>query len=384
MRQFWRLSLVVLSFVVSLVAVSGVAGAAAPERTPTFALPPASLGFCTYTTFSVTLLDGSSAALRGFQCLGARAQRPRTDLLLLHGGTYNASYWSWPDDPTVRSTVWAALRAGYAVTAIDRLGYGESTHPLSSMNTFAQQAWTLHQVVTQLKNRTAGRFTSVVGIGHSFGAAELVNQAATYPQDYAALVVTGSGSKVSAATTAATHTAFSPAAVVWPARFGTTGLNLDAGYLTNTTAAGRLTTVYTPGFVSSATVQFDWTTEDTLALGEITSRPATLNTLTATIRVPVLLLDGQHDSHYCDNSQAPAPAETNLDDCSSSRSLFLAERANYAAACFAAAVVPNSGHDLTTEDGAATANHDIVDWLRDTITPHASRAHCAHSDVLDR
>jgi hypothetical protein len=166
---------------------------------------------------------------------------------------------------------------------------------------------------------------------------------------------------------------------VWPSRFGSSGLNLDPGYLTNTTVAGRLATVYTPGFASPETIQFDWTTEDTLTLGEITSRPPTLNALTATIHVPVLLLDGQHDAHYCDDSQAPAPNETNLDDCFSAATLFAAERPNYAAACFSAAVVPNSGHDLPTENGAVTANRDLVAWLRGTISPHAAHARCAHA-----
>jgi pimeloyl-ACP methyl ester carboxylesterase len=343
-------------------------------REPMFALPPFWIGICHEVTFPVTLTDNTHADLRGFQCIPTLRLPPRTDLLLLHGGTYNSSYWSWPDDPAVRSTVWSALAAGYAVTAIDRLGYGISSHPLSGLNTFTQQGWTLHQVVAQLKVR----YTSVVGVGHSFGSAQLVNQAATYPQDYAALVVTGSGSKVSAATTAATHTAFSAAATVWPRRFSP----LDPGYLTNTTAAGRLLTVYTPGFASPGMVQFDWTTEDTLTLGEITSRPATLNALTATIRVPVLLLDGQHDAHYCDNSQAPAPNETNLDDCSSGAALYTAEKPNYLAACFTAGVVPRSGHDLTTEEGAATANRDIVSWVRETISPTTGHARCAQTGAL--
>jgi pimeloyl-ACP methyl ester carboxylesterase len=338
---------------------------------PPFAMPPAGIGSCHSTTFHVSLLDGSAAGLAAYQCTSARHSHVRTDLLLLHGGTYNASYWSWPIDPASRSTVWAALAAGYDVTALDRLGYGRSTHLLSSMNTFTQQAWTLHQTVVQLKNGTKTRFSAVVAVGHSFGSAEMLNQAALHPDDYVALVVTGSGSTVSAATTAATHTAFSPASSV-AHRFA----GRDPGYLTNTTAAGREATVYTAADTTPAMVTFDWQTEDTLTLGEIGSRPPTLNQLTGTIRVPVLLLDGMDDSHYCNNAQSPAPNETNLDNCSTAVGLYASERPHYAMACFAAAVVPHSGHDLTTEDGARTANRDIVSWLRTTITPAASHAGC--------
>lgn len=366
--------LVLMSCVLLTLVLASTNSTATPRslETPPFALPPPSIGSCHTVSFRVTLLDESAARLAAYQCTSARHGPVRTDLLLLHGATYNSSYWSWPIDPAQRSTVWAALAAGYDVTALDRLGYGQSTQPLSSLNTFAQQAWTLHQTVTQLKNGTVGRFSAVVGVGHSFGTAELVNQAALYPHDYTALVATGSGSTVSAATTAATHTAFTSAATVWPQRFST----LDAGYLTNTTSDGRKLTVYTGADTTSGMVAFDWRTEDTLALGEISSRPPTLNQLTATITLPVLLIDGQDDAHYCDNAQTPAPLETNLDDCTSSQTLFSSEQPNYAAACFEAQAVPHSGHDLTTENGAAVANLDIVAWLRATISPVSGHTHC--------
>src|SRR6266852_2108580 len=95
---------------------------AADAGTPPFAIPPAGLGHCTALTVPVTLTSGVPAHLAGHLCTPARA-RPRVVLLLLHGATYNSSYWSWPQDPANRPFVWQALGAGYAVLLPDRRGY---------------------------------------------------------------------------------------------------------------------------------------------------------------------------------------------------------------------------------------------------------------------
>lgn len=341
-----------------LIAATTAVAAPLPQEVPTFANPPAQLGHCDVVTFPATLPGGASARLVGHLCTPRISRHAATVQVLLHGATYNASYWSWPLDSARQSYVWQALEAGYSVLALDRLGYGESTHPASSADTFTAQALTIHQVVIGLRQRG---YRTLVGVGHSFGSAELDNEAATYPRDFDALILTGSGSTTSAQTSAQSRQlAAVPGAP-------------DPGYLTSVSVQARAALLYDPQDVRPGTVAFDYATEDTLPIGEITSRPASLDALTATLRVPVLLLDGMHDSHYCDGAQVVP--ESGLDDCSSSVGLFTSERAHYASACFAAAVVPRSGHDLTTEDGARSAARTMMSWL--SVTLASGRSRCA-------
>src|SRR6202035_971051 len=86
--------------------------------------------------------------------------------------------------------------------------------------------------------------------------------------------------------------------------------------------------------------------------GETATRLADIAADTSQFTMPTMLVDGQHDSHYCRGAQTIP--ESGLDDCSSGAALYASERGNYPL-CFAAAVVPDSGHDLTTEQGAPLA-----------------------------
>jgi pimeloyl-ACP methyl ester carboxylesterase len=342
---------------------------AADAGTPPFANPPAKLGHCLTVSEPVTLSSGAVAHLAGHLCTPARA-RPHVVLLLLHGATYNSSYWSWPQDPADRSFVWQALGAGYAVMVPDRLGYGQSSRPHSSEVTFAAQALTLHQVVLDLRNGPLGRYQSIIGIGHSYGSAELANLAATYPNDVAAVIMTGSGHQVSVQTTQQAATLLLPAKSVLPQRFG----NLDPGYVTAVNVQARLAVLYDPRYVSGAVLDYDTATEDTLPLGEVATRPPDIAVDTSQFTVPSMLIDGQHDSHYCRGAQTIP--ESGLDDCSPGAALYASERANYPW-CFTAAVIPDSGHDLTTEQGASLAARLMLHWALATLPPMGSVARCS-------
>lgn len=374
MKNIFRKSALIFASSLALTSLSfAAADAHNNQEIPSFANPPGFIGTCHTEIFPVTLPDHSPAELFGHLCT-PRFSHPQTIQLLLHGGTYNSSYWSWPQDPAFRSYVWAALDAGYAVLALDRLGYGQSTRPPSNEVTFAAQAETLHTVVNNLKegnydHRNGGvHYHSVIGVGHSFGSAELINMASIYPHDYSALILTGSGSKTSLVTRNETVTELKPASQVW-SRFA----HLDNGYLTSPSASDRTDLVYDPQFSSPSTINFDFHTEDTLTTGEISSRPATLNAEAATITVPTLLLDGQDDSHYC-NGVTP---EFDLDNCSTPISLYQSEETSFSHACFAASVVEHSGHDLPTEDGAARASHLMLQWALATAPHNGSTPHCA-------
>jgi pimeloyl-ACP methyl ester carboxylesterase len=343
--------------------------------TPAFADPPVRLGRCQQVRVPVSLPTGQAEHLAGHLCQPAH-HRPRTILALVHGGTYNSSYWSWPMDPGFYSFTWQALAAGYAVFAVDRLGAGQSSHPDSTMDTFAAQGYTLHQAIAALRAGTVGhaRYRRVILVGHSFGAAEIAQELSVYPRDADAVILTGSGHTVSASTTGLTHTGFAPAATQLSRDIG-----LDTGYLTSTTQQVRDQLLYRTTDSSPAIRRFDQATRDTLAYTELATRPADLSTLTRSLRIPILLLDGQDDSHYCNEAQTPA--ETDLDDCSTAAGLYRSEHANYGP-CLATAIVPGSGHDLATEYGARIAASTILRYAAVTLPPHGERARCAVTGPL--
>jgi pimeloyl-ACP methyl ester carboxylesterase len=341
------------------------------QRTPVFANPPTRLGRCQTVTLPVTLPGGQPARLAGHLCTPAHSH-PHTVLMLAAGGTYNSAYWSWPVDPDFYSFTWQALAdGGYAVFAVDRLGTGQSSHPPSTMDTFVAQGYTLHQAVARLRAGTVEdtRYRHVILIGHSFGSAEIAEELSVYPHDADAVIFTGSGHAVSAETTGLTHTGFAPAATLLPRDTG-----LDTGYLTSTTPQVRDQLLYRTVDSAPAVRAFDQATRDLLAVSEASTRPADLSTLTRGLRIPTLLLDGQDDSHYCDGAQAVP--ETGLDDCATAADLFGSERTHYGS-CFAAGIVPGSGHDLTTEFGARTAATLILRYVRAVLPAGAAQARCA-------
>jgi pimeloyl-ACP methyl ester carboxylesterase len=88
--------------------------------------------------------------------------KPSTVVLLQHGLSYHKEAWDWPG----YSVAQPLARAGYAVVAIDRLGYGESKLENGYNVSFEAYGHMANQIVTQLR----GEFAHVVMGGHSAGA----------------------------------------------------------------------------------------------------------------------------------------------------------------------------------------------------------------------
>ena len=96
-----------------------------------------------------------------------------TAILLMHGLSYTKEAWDVPG----YSVAQKLAEAGYAVIAVDRLGYGESKLPDGYDVTHEAYADMAHQLVDQL--RAAG-FSHVVLAGHSAGAGTTELEAGLY------------------------------------------------------------------------------------------------------------------------------------------------------------------------------------------------------------
>jgi pimeloyl-ACP methyl ester carboxylesterase len=307
---------------------------------------------CRDVNIPVALMDGQPANQKIFAefCL-PRGRAPQTVQLLVHGATYNHTYWDFPYQPPRYSYVDAAVRAGYAVLAIDRIGDGQSSRPLSSQIVFPNTIYTLHQIVDDLRNGTLGtKFDSVIEVGHSYGSSYIVGEQSTY-RDADALILTAYGHKVSPSFQKWSGPARYPA--VDDPKFANSGL--DTGY--RTTKPGKIGPLYfyLPG-ADPNVIALNEKLKDTAELAERQSRPDA-SKLTPNIHVPTLIFNGQHDIVYC-----------NADDCSTEQSFYQAESPYFTnAACLRAMVMPNTGHDVALHYSAPESHRLILDWARETL-----------------
>lgn len=310
-------------------------------------------GHCRNVSIPVTASSGAATIFGEFcQPNGRDAS---TVQLLVHGATYTHTYWDFPGFDGKYSYVHAANRAGYATLAIDRYGTGSSTRPTLPQDvTYQNEIATLHQVVQALRSGQASlpRFDRVELIAHSFGSAYSVGEVSTY-QDVDAVVLTGFGHKTSASVNAQSKNDFYPANNL--PQFKT----LDAGYLTTKPGARSDEGLfYHLPLADPAVIAADDASKDTLATTELATRPSNLGTLTPAIHVPVLIADGQFDTHYC---------TPDVDNCTSSQTLYNDESVNFNT-CLAVAVL-QSGHDLNLHVTAKQTFRTLLWWSRQTIPP---------------
>jgi pimeloyl-ACP methyl ester carboxylesterase len=308
-------------------------------------------GSCRTVTLPVALSPGGPVdqTLSGILCRPSAAPSTTQVDVLVHGASYNRQYWDWPVSPGTYSYVAQTLSAGRATFALDRLGAGQSSHPLSALITTAADAYTLHQAVALM--RSSG-FSTVDVVGHSFGSVIAIDEAGTY-RDVDKLVVTGllHSQGTGLATVAAT---FYPADL--DPQFG---LLFPAGYLT-TLPGDRGLDFYDAATADPTVIAYDEAHKDAISATELaagiteTELPALTNP-SRLVTAPVLVVEGQQDTIFCNllvNCADPAAV--------------LAEEAPFypAAARLAADTVPGTGHDIALHPSAAQSFAAIDRWIR--------------------
>ena len=281
--------------------------------------------------------------------------------LLIHGATYNRSYWDFGTfDGVSYSYARDLAAAGYPTFAMDLIGAGQSSHPPSPDVTIQVAGYVAHETVQDLLGGAIGgvRFGRVIEVGHSFGSTAAWVEASTY-HDVAGVISTG---EVHAETVFAPTTAtadFYPA-VDDP---GFTGSGLDTGYLT--TMPGTRTSLFYNIADSDPNVRAqDETTKDVFSVTElITALAATGSTVSQGIDVPVLDIIGGQDKFSCGPD-----ADGGTFDCSSGQIVASQEAPYFSpAAQLRACVIPNSGHDLNLALNHGLEEADAIAWSYEYI-----------------
>jgi pimeloyl-ACP methyl ester carboxylesterase len=288
------------------------------------------------------------AVLAGTLCVPVQwAPGPHAADILVHGGMYNRQYWDWPVRPEVYSYARRTVQAGRAVFYYDRLGAGTSTRMAGTQASFANDVFTLHQVVGWLR----ASYPLVHSIGHSLGSVVVLKEAGQF-NDTDRVVLTGLTHGHGLGFLLLPTTIYT--ALLDP-QFA--GIGLAGAYVT--TLPGKRADLFYSASAEPDVIAWDEAHKDVMTASQASqaiyqlSLPPLLN-WSNRIQAPVLMVNGQQDAPFC-----------NVDvSCASDAVLTMAELAYFTGAeSFAARIVPDTGHDLPLHPSAG-ASFDIVNnWI---------------------
>lgn len=353
-------SVVGLAAAVGLLLSTAVYGQAAPVAP-----------VCTDTHIPVSLGQGapSDQQLYGRLCLPAGGATPSAVQILLSGMTYNHNYWDAPDPVghTDRySYVDTAAAAGYATLAIDRLGTGESSKPLSVLGGWtATSAWTVHQAITALRSGSLGpAFGKVVEVGHSLGSSVVWLETSQY-HDVDGVIITG-----------ATHHPNYPfvaqiAAGMYPAMLDPkfAGKISDPGYVT-TRPNTRSQFFLDGGSYDPQVAGWDEQVKDMGNAAELAEAGQEFVAQPLDIRAPVFEALGQKDRVYC--SDDPLVSSILLaNQCANGAALVQSEKGSLGphVPSVDGFVLANSGHDLNLMYDAKQWQDAAMAWIAKHVAP---------------
>ena len=130
------------------------------------------------------------------------AKAIKTVQFLTHGDTLDNTYW---DIASGYSYIDAVVAAGYATFSYDRIGVGRSEHPDPLQVVQGPlQVEVAHALVGLLRKSHVGSysFKNVIGVGHSAGSTVTQGVTTKYPQDFDAVILTGTSTSVAFVNTA--------------------------------------------------------------------------------------------------------------------------------------------------------------------------------------
>ncbi|MHA6792345.1 alpha/beta fold hydrolase [Pseudonocardia bannensis] len=299
-------------------------------------------------------------------CLPDGEPTPDTVQVLVHGITYDHRYWNIadPDDPEGDRYSWeaAAAKAGYATAAIDRIGNGDSTRPVSAAINIDSNATALHQVVQALREgrveapeKKSTAFDKVVLVGHSYGSMTSFTEASRY-QDVDALILTGVSHNIREVQTPTNIESKHYPAILDP-QFA--GSGFDPGYVTSRPGT-RYDLFYAPGTdVDERIVERDEATKGTFSQGELANYPVIFRT-PLDVRAPVFLLNGSLDGIFCTLGPLDLGAP-----CETPEALIENERPWFGpnVPSIDAHITPDAGHDLNAFRSSQESFGAAMEWL---------------------
>lgn len=285
-------------------------------------------------------------------------QPTSTVLLLVPGATYTSAYWDLPASLGLISFRAGMNSRGYATLAIDRLGSGRSSTPVSTLLTSSTQADVAHQIVGTLRTGQLGPgYAKVIIGGHSLGAAISLIEAATF-HDVDGVLTAGFAHQFDPIDSATDLFASLYSAALDPLL---SNRNYDPGYLT-TRPGTRQRAFHRPAQPSAAVLAYEESTKDAFAATELADAAvATTTPYSLLIDVPVLVAIGGRDELYC----GPLVGL----DCTSAATIYRDEAPFYSpAARLRTFLLPGAyGHSFNFAPNADVFYLAVAQWADDMV-----------------
>lgn len=363
------------------VLATALLAAALPATAASAAKPPSGARLCAESRVPVSfesapLVPGDSfpkANSLSSQGMFVRFCQPAgkpssTVQVLVHGITYDHRYWDIPDPDGTDRYSWeaAAIKAGYATLAIDRLGSGESSHPPSHQVDINSNAASVRAVIHALRE---GRIKSpvrnvpvqkVVLVGHSYGSMTSWFAASNNPE-VDAVVLTGATHNIREIesplrVSAPLYPSFLDPAYSYQA--------YDPGYLTIRPGT-RADPYYAPDTnYDERVLAADEKIKGTVTFSELNNYPAIFRT-PLDIRVPVFLLIGTKDGIFCSLAAGDMGAP-----CDTAEHLIASEgpKLGSSVPSVDAYVIPGSGHAINAVYTSRQSFKAVQDWVHRTVS----------------
>ncbi|CAE6415550.1 unnamed protein product [Rhizoctonia solani] len=296
---------------------------------------------------------------------GSQGQVPL--IIGIHGINFDHSYWEFGYSKEY-NFIEAANKAGYAVLTYDRLGVGQSDKP-DGLNVVqsSTEVEILHQFIQQA--RTSGKYSKVLGIGHSFGSIQLTGIAARYPSDLDAVILTGfapSMVTVPLAFTAWSQTLTNQQPDMstrarWAALpSGSAAMN-DQSYMGTGSPSSDRFAFFAKGAYDEDAFKLAYNTKQTHTLGEFLTIAEPVSKPATDYKGHVFVMTGEKDIIFCGGNCLQKPTTTTgnslLDD---TKTLYPN------AASFSTYVPPGAGHALFAHRGTDQAISIILSWCKNS------------------
>lgn len=333
-------------------AVAGLPGTPVPADVPGTA--SASGAQCRDYFFPVTESPESPAVLKEFGqlCTSDPALLGKQPVqILIHGGTYDHTYYDWPYQPDRYNYVRYMTQRGFTTLNLDRIGYGHSDHPAAASMNFDVAANTTHQIVQYLRQGALGKqFGTVTVNGYSMGGLTAQVEAGKF-HDVDALMVHAVGHGLLTPRSTLRLGTFAYPALLDP-KFADKPWALNPAYLTS--IPGKRDLFHGPqGTYDPEQLKVEDATKDTMSateLADITLR--TYTDQTKNIDAPILWSPGQYDKIWCGTT----------DDCNTDP-MAANEASYYRPGVFTKYLVQNTGHATLLGYGGVDYLREIVSWL---------------------
>ncbi|KAG8712447.1 hypothetical protein FRC08_014563 [Ceratobasidium sp. 394] len=283
-----------------------------------------------------------------------------------HGINFDHSYWEFGYSKEY-NYIEAATKAGYAVFTHDRLGVGQSDKPdgLGEVQA-ATEVEILHQLIQNL--RSTGKFSKVVGIGHSFGSIQLTGIANKYPDDVEAVILTGYTPSMVTVPLSFTGWAITLAKEQPDANIRSRWMSLPNGankyttdlayWGTGSPSADRFAFFAEGNYDEGAFTQA-YNTKQTFTMGEFLTIGEPVLQPAPNYKGDVIVVTGEKDLIFCGGNCNQPPTTT------SGKSLLDDTKTLYPnAKSFMTYVTPGAGHALFTHHGTDSTISTILGWTK--------------------